>query len=217
MLGWQPLSSALYKRHRFPAEVISHCVWLYHRFCLSFRDVEELMLEQVTDLTWEELMAQEVFTPLGLTSCGFGWPAAVPGQPRGHRLRDGQLQPHDLSDGYRLRASIAPAGDVHCSVTDLARFGQAHLRGLHTESRFLSQATFRKLHDAPEGEYALGWNIQSICSQHLGSAGTFESCLIVFPAENLVVVVETNSYGVMTSEHFSDIASHLYRTFRTPL
>jgi hypothetical protein len=30
-----------YKNHRFPPEIISHAVWLYFRFCLSFRDVEE--------------------------------------------------------------------------------------------------------------------------------------------------------------------------------
>jgi putative transposase len=33
-----------YQGYRFPAEVIAHCVWLYHRFRLSYRDVEELML-----------------------------------------------------------------------------------------------------------------------------------------------------------------------------
>jgi putative transposase len=33
-----------YKGYRFPAEIISHCVWLYHRFPLSFREGEELML-----------------------------------------------------------------------------------------------------------------------------------------------------------------------------
>ncbi|MET8537947.1 IS6 family transposase [Streptomyces sp. NPDC005065] len=33
-----------YRGHRYPAEVISHCVWLYFRFPLSFREVEELML-----------------------------------------------------------------------------------------------------------------------------------------------------------------------------
>ncbi len=33
-----------YKRFRFPAEVISHAVWLYHRFPLSYREVEELLL-----------------------------------------------------------------------------------------------------------------------------------------------------------------------------
>ena len=35
-----------YRGYRFPAEVISHCVWLYFRFCLSFRDVQEMMLER---------------------------------------------------------------------------------------------------------------------------------------------------------------------------
>ena len=35
-----------YRGFRFPVEVISHCVWLYHRFPLSFREVEEMMLER---------------------------------------------------------------------------------------------------------------------------------------------------------------------------
>jgi len=35
-----------YQRHRFPSEIISHAVWLYHRFCLSFREVEELLAER---------------------------------------------------------------------------------------------------------------------------------------------------------------------------
>jgi putative transposase len=34
-----------YKGHRYPVEVISHCVWLYFRFPLSYREVEELMLD----------------------------------------------------------------------------------------------------------------------------------------------------------------------------
>lgn len=47
-----PIASP-YKRHRFPAEIISHCVWLYFRFCLSYRDVEELMAERGVILTYE--------------------------------------------------------------------------------------------------------------------------------------------------------------------
>ncbi len=35
-----------YKNHRFPPEIISHAVWLYHRFSLSFREVEELLAER---------------------------------------------------------------------------------------------------------------------------------------------------------------------------
>jgi putative transposase len=43
----------LYKRHRFPAEIISHCVWLYYRFSLSYRDVEELMADRGVTLSHE--------------------------------------------------------------------------------------------------------------------------------------------------------------------
>ncbi len=39
----QPIS---YARHRFPADIIRHAVWLYLRFTLSYRDVEELLAER---------------------------------------------------------------------------------------------------------------------------------------------------------------------------
>ncbi|MFJ4980459.1 IS6 family transposase [Streptomyces coeruleorubidus] len=49
-------SAALsYKGHRYPVEVISHCVWLYHRFPLSFREVEELMLERGIVVSYETI------------------------------------------------------------------------------------------------------------------------------------------------------------------
>jgi putative transposase len=45
----------LYKRHRFPTEIISHCVWLYHRFDMSFRAVEELLFERGVVLSYETI------------------------------------------------------------------------------------------------------------------------------------------------------------------
>ncbi|MER5618451.1 IS6 family transposase [Streptomyces sp. NPDC002215] len=42
-----------YKGHRYPVEVISHCVWLYFRFPLSFREVEELMLQRGVIVSYE--------------------------------------------------------------------------------------------------------------------------------------------------------------------
>ncbi len=42
-----------YHRHHFPSEIISHAVWLYHRFCLSFREVEELLAEGGITVTYE--------------------------------------------------------------------------------------------------------------------------------------------------------------------
>jgi putative transposase len=48
-----PRATHSYKCHRFPAEIISHCVWLYFRFCLNYRDVEEMMAERGVMLTYE--------------------------------------------------------------------------------------------------------------------------------------------------------------------
>ena len=42
-----------YSRHRFPAEVIQHAVWLYFRFSLSFRDVEDLLAQRGIDVSYE--------------------------------------------------------------------------------------------------------------------------------------------------------------------
>jgi putative transposase len=47
------VSTNLYKRHRFPAEIISHSVWLYYRFSLSYHDVEELMAERGVTMSHE--------------------------------------------------------------------------------------------------------------------------------------------------------------------
>jgi putative transposase len=48
-------SATRYKNHRFPVEIISHAVWLYFRFCLSFRDVEELLVERGVTVTYEAI------------------------------------------------------------------------------------------------------------------------------------------------------------------
>jgi len=50
----RPMGS-LYRRHRFPPEIISHAVWLYHRFALSFRDVEDLLAERGITVSYEAI------------------------------------------------------------------------------------------------------------------------------------------------------------------
>ena len=42
-----------YRGYRFPPEIISHAVWLYHRFALSFRDVEDVLARRGVDVTYE--------------------------------------------------------------------------------------------------------------------------------------------------------------------
>jgi putative transposase len=49
------LEPASYPRHRFPAEIISHAVWLYHVFSLSLRDVELILAERGIVVTHESI------------------------------------------------------------------------------------------------------------------------------------------------------------------
>jgi len=48
-------SSSLYRRHRFTGEIISHCVWLYYRFSLSYRDIEEMMAQRGVRVSHETI------------------------------------------------------------------------------------------------------------------------------------------------------------------
>jgi putative transposase len=50
-----PADSDHYKNHRFPGEIVSHGVWLYYRFPLSYRDVQELLCERGIDVTHEAI------------------------------------------------------------------------------------------------------------------------------------------------------------------
>src|SRR5712671_610482 len=54
-----------YRRHRFPPPIIQHAIWLYLRFTLSFRDVEELLAERGIDVSYETIRRWvAVFGPL---------------------------------------------------------------------------------------------------------------------------------------------------------
>src|SRR5437868_9409115 len=47
------MTSLCYRRHRFPPEIIQHAIWLYLRFTLSYRDVEELLAARGLDISYE--------------------------------------------------------------------------------------------------------------------------------------------------------------------
>ena len=48
-------SAPRYHGYRFPSEIISHAVWLCHRFCLSVRDVEDLLAQRGVTVTYETI------------------------------------------------------------------------------------------------------------------------------------------------------------------
>ena len=52
---WQSYRMPSYRGYRFSPEIISHAVWLYHRFALSFRDVEDLLARRGVEVTYEAI------------------------------------------------------------------------------------------------------------------------------------------------------------------
>jgi CubicO group peptidase (beta-lactamase class C family) len=101
------------------------------------------MLERCTGKSWENLMTTEVFQPLGMTSAGFGTPGSVNdvNEPWGHSDSSGLRVP---SKGDNTPA-LGPAGTVHATLQDWARFIRLHLDG--SESALtLSPASLTRLH-----------------------------------------------------------------------
>ena len=77
-------------------------------------------------------------------------------QPWGHHLDGRDIKPTQLDNA----PSMGPAGTVHCSVPDWAKFAALHLAGEHGNSKLLKPATLQTLHIPPPScEYAGGWTV----------------------------------------------------------
>jgi CubicO group peptidase (beta-lactamase class C family) len=115
-------------------------------------------VEKITGQSWERAMTDQVFAPLQMKTAGFGgtgtpgqidqpWPHTADGQPA---LENGPAMDNPPVMG--------PAGRVHCSIQDWARFVQDQLRGARGEVALLKPATYQKLQTPPfGGDSALGW------------------------------------------------------------
>ena len=151
--------------------------------------------EYVADQSWEEQLNTVIFEPLKMKSAGIGWPSAIdPSFPEGH-LANGEIQ---NTTGYYIGAYLDPAGDIHCSMKDLAKYAIAHLNGLRGKDDFISAETIKLLHTSTsENTYAGGWMSEEIDEKqvyfHPGSAGTFFSYAVINPSNNSGYVIAANS------------------------
>jgi transposase-like protein len=76
-------SVALFRRHRYPAEIISYAVWLSYRVTLSYRDIEVLLAERGVQVTHESIRRWCVtFGPIFAAGLGHRRP---PARPKWHR------------------------------------------------------------------------------------------------------------------------------------
>ena len=105
------------------------------------------MLEKLTGTPWETLITERLFKPLHMDSAGFGPPGTIGGmdQPWGHIRKLAITVPLQADNP----PAIAPAGRVHCSLDDLARFTIFHMQR-RTERR-LRNPKRSQTHTAPGG------------------------------------------------------------------
>jgi CubicO group peptidase (beta-lactamase class C family) len=96
--------------------------------------------EKITSKSWEQAMEDEVSGPLGMTSVGFGG-TGTPGQMDEPVAGNGPAMDNP--------PVLSPAGRVHCTIQDWARFIAYQLRGARGERALLKPAADKKLHTAP--------------------------------------------------------------------
>jgi D-alanyl-D-alanine carboxypeptidase len=162
--------------------------------------IASTMLERVSGKPWEQLMAEELFGPLGIDG-KIGWPGFEDAdQPWGHYYDSdsGRVFPHDPHDEYQLPEIASAAGDVSLSIRDYAQFLQINLIGLNGKDTILTAATYQFLHPCIDstGQYGIGWGLREHegykVSRHNGSAGTFYCTALIFREKDLALGVMMN-------------------------
>ena len=163
--------------------------------------VAACMAEKVTGFSWETLMRQRLFDPLGMSSAGFGEPDKRQSidQPWGHSKYGDNWQP----SAYYDAEAIGPAGEIHCSIEDWGKFLTLFMSG---KNPILDSTYINKLTE-PVGFYAGGWGIiedrpwsRGKLLTHNGSNGIWFATVIVATKIDRAYVVVTNSRDFSSTE-----------------
>lgn len=155
-------------------------------------------IERLTGSPWEEVIKAELFDPLGMTSVGHGAPQGD--NPWGHRRMGEQLAAVDPARGADNPAFMGPAGRLHMTVADYARFLRLYLA---QGDGLVRSGTMAHLLTPPEGEppaYAYGWGVQPAqpwaaggpALAHEGSNTMWHAIARVAPERGLAVLSVAN-------------------------
>jgi len=163
------------------------------------------MLEKISGQDFESLMTEKLFKPLHMDTAGFG-PPGTKGkvdQPWGHLRKLFVTVPIQLDNP----PAISPAGRVHCSLDDLARYAMFHLQENATNG-WLKPETLARLHkpdstntSSPIENYACGWVILDRgwaggrTLWHNGSNTMWYIVMWLAPEKDFCVIAATNVAG----------------------
>jgi CubicO group peptidase (beta-lactamase class C family) len=101
--------------------------------------------ERRTGKSWETLMQEELFKPLQMATAGFGIPRTKdrPNEPTLHTKTDTGYEP-EADDRANALAVLAPAGNVHCSIRDFARFASYELNAAQGKNALVKPNTAQR-------------------------------------------------------------------------
>jgi CubicO group peptidase (beta-lactamase class C family) len=176
------------------------------------------MAEEAAGAPWEELMQKRLFRTLGMKSAGFG-AMGTPGkvdQPWQHLEGGLRMGPSPISDNPPV---MGPAGTVHCSLPDWARFIADQLRGARGGRALFRAETCKKLHTSPFADrfYTLGgWGGRAngkraggLLLQHDGSNSMSYATAWMAPGRDLAVLVVTNQGGAAAEKACHEASDRL--------
>jgi CubicO group peptidase (beta-lactamase class C family) len=198
------------------------------------------MAEAVTDKPWEDLMIERVFKPLGMEHVGFGPPglpqkgagaSSAVTQPWGHQESGVAMEPGVGADNT---PALGPAGRVHLTLSDWARYATLHLSAENPEPNtnaggrpLLTVASLRHLHtplggpmDKSGAKYAMGWAVISRGSPgqieltHSGSNGMWFAVISLRMWENRGILIVTNQGGTAATRACSEVKAALVKHSR---
>lgn len=156
-------------------------------------------IEAITGGSWEAAMQAELFTPLGLTSAGFGAPKGD--NAWGHRrMGEAVLAMDPMDSGSDNPLALGPAGTVHMTMPDYARFVRVFLS---EGDGWLKPETIRRLVTPAEGQsYAYGWIVlppqpwaKGPVIAHEGSNTMWHAIVIADPAGGRAIIGLSNDGG----------------------
>ncbi len=157
------------------------------------------VLEHRTGRSWEELMVDELFGPLGMNGAGFGPPGGNDPitAPIGHtRTAEGEVTAYPPEGPERPDNPpvLGPSGRVHLTLADMAAFMRDQIRGHRGSDGLLSASTYQVLHTPPFGDdYAFGWiERESGGLGHGGTNGKWLAVVEIRPEADIGVFVATN-------------------------
>lgn len=218
--AWQEIATPVHQRREFieavlsvPPEAEPGTKMIYSN---DGYNIVGVMLEKISGRDFESLMTERLFKPLHMDTAGFGPPGTKDkiDQPWGH-VRKLFVTVPTQGDNPPV---LSPAGRVHCSLDDLARYAMFHLQ--HGTNALLKPETMAKLHASPAGvkikgvmdDYACGWVRLKrgwgggTVLWHNGSNTMWYIVMWLAPEKNFCVIAVTNIAGKDAEKACDDAA-----------